>query len=263
MDRLTELAPGITPYRFAFNNPNYWADPTGLFESKDAALAYVNKYDIIGANIIDRGSHWAIESGDFIIYQSGNNIRAQFLNGGTIMNLVIDTAGGGGGSGIGSGFGNSGFGGNGGFDGANGFLGGNTSTDLSYVGNASTIGSFVTNAISSRAAENANYVYKYGTKTASAVELTAQNAKQMGSLAKVTGSISTKIGVAGILVTVGDDWRNDNLGAGTVAKTTIGVLSLVFPGFGLVYGYVDVMTLATTGTSLTTHIGNTVDNVFK
>jgi len=32
MDRLTELAPGITPYRFAFNNPNYWSDPSGLFK---------------------------------------------------------------------------------------------------------------------------------------------------------------------------------------------------------------------------------------
>jgi RHS repeat-associated protein len=33
MDRLAELAYSITPYRFAFNNPNYWADPTGLFEN--------------------------------------------------------------------------------------------------------------------------------------------------------------------------------------------------------------------------------------
>jgi RHS repeat-associated protein len=33
MDRLAELAYSITPYRFGFNNPNYWADPTGLFEN--------------------------------------------------------------------------------------------------------------------------------------------------------------------------------------------------------------------------------------
>jgi RHS repeat-associated protein len=32
MDRLTELAPEISPYRFAFNNPVYWNDPTGLIE---------------------------------------------------------------------------------------------------------------------------------------------------------------------------------------------------------------------------------------
>jgi RHS repeat-associated protein len=32
MDRLSELAYSITPYRFAYNNPVYWSDPTGLLE---------------------------------------------------------------------------------------------------------------------------------------------------------------------------------------------------------------------------------------
>jgi RHS repeat-associated protein len=32
MDRLAELAPMWSTYRFAFNNPVYWKDPTGLFE---------------------------------------------------------------------------------------------------------------------------------------------------------------------------------------------------------------------------------------
>ncbi|MEN8191892.1 MAG: DUF6443 domain-containing protein [Bacteroidota bacterium] len=32
IDRLSELAPSITPYRFAYNNPVYWSDPTGLTE---------------------------------------------------------------------------------------------------------------------------------------------------------------------------------------------------------------------------------------
>ncbi|OFM84651.1 hypothetical protein HMPREF2660_08140 [Weeksella sp. HMSC059D05] len=31
-DRLSESAPMHNPYRFAFNNPVYWRDPTGLFE---------------------------------------------------------------------------------------------------------------------------------------------------------------------------------------------------------------------------------------
>ncbi len=38
MDRLAELAPGITPYRFAFNNPNIFADPTGLFETRNGQM---------------------------------------------------------------------------------------------------------------------------------------------------------------------------------------------------------------------------------
>ncbi len=32
MDRLAELMPSLTPYRFAYNNPVLWADPTGLIE---------------------------------------------------------------------------------------------------------------------------------------------------------------------------------------------------------------------------------------
>ncbi|WP_299246985.1 DUF6443 domain-containing protein [uncultured Aquimarina sp.] len=32
IDRLAELAPGITPYRFGFNNPITFSDPSGLFE---------------------------------------------------------------------------------------------------------------------------------------------------------------------------------------------------------------------------------------
>jgi len=32
IDRLAALVPSITPYRFGFNNPILWADPTGLIE---------------------------------------------------------------------------------------------------------------------------------------------------------------------------------------------------------------------------------------
>lgn len=32
IDRLAEMAPSLTPYRFAFNNPVYFSDPTGLWE---------------------------------------------------------------------------------------------------------------------------------------------------------------------------------------------------------------------------------------
>jgi RHS repeat-associated protein len=40
MDRLTELVPSMSPYRFAFNNPNFWADPAGLLENNIEGLAY-------------------------------------------------------------------------------------------------------------------------------------------------------------------------------------------------------------------------------
>src|SRR5690606_42148593 len=40
MDALSELAPSQTPYRYGFNNPVYWTDPTGLFESYGAAQTF-------------------------------------------------------------------------------------------------------------------------------------------------------------------------------------------------------------------------------
>lgn len=39
MDRISEIMPDWTPYRFAFNNPSYFSDPTGLFEEGGNALA--------------------------------------------------------------------------------------------------------------------------------------------------------------------------------------------------------------------------------
>ena len=39
-DPLSGNIPGVTPYRFAFNNPIYFSDPTGLIEEGVNALAY-------------------------------------------------------------------------------------------------------------------------------------------------------------------------------------------------------------------------------
>lgn len=48
MDRLSELAPGISPYRFAFDNPVLWSDPSGLFETRKEARAYRKEHGIKG-----------------------------------------------------------------------------------------------------------------------------------------------------------------------------------------------------------------------
>ena len=45
-DPLSELAPGWTPYRYGFNNPISYTDPTGMFESKEAAKKYAKDNDI-------------------------------------------------------------------------------------------------------------------------------------------------------------------------------------------------------------------------
>jgi RHS repeat-associated protein len=79
MDRLCEIAFSITPYRFAYNNPVYWNDPTGLLESGNELSDYYELDDVVyfdpnvgpstnlpaGAKYIgttylneDTGTHW-------------------------------------------------------------------------------------------------------------------------------------------------------------------------------------------------------------
>lgn len=47
MDRFAMLAPSLTPYRFAFNNPIYWSDPSGLYEvDEDGNIVITNEIEI-------------------------------------------------------------------------------------------------------------------------------------------------------------------------------------------------------------------------
>jgi hypothetical protein len=63
IDRVADLAPGITPYRFAFNNPINYADPSGLWEKKkDGSWHTDDKKDIerfmdmLSIETLDNGS---------------------------------------------------------------------------------------------------------------------------------------------------------------------------------------------------------------
>lgn len=68
MDRLAELAYSITPYRFAYNNPVYYNDPTGLFESKDEAKKWAKengkRTGWCSSNKIQQGENgtWAVNN---------------------------------------------------------------------------------------------------------------------------------------------------------------------------------------------------------
>ena len=51
MDVLSELASSFTPYRYGFNNPVFWQDATGLFESYGAAQSWIDKWGLTGTGI--------------------------------------------------------------------------------------------------------------------------------------------------------------------------------------------------------------------
>lgn len=102
IDRLTELAPGITPYRFAFNNPNYWSDPTGLFESKNAAMAHISQYGLTGATVSYNESRgfWEIENMGYTFWQtSGGNMMLAYSSSDGVNFVNLGSGGSGGSSG--------------------------------------------------------------------------------------------------------------------------------------------------------------------
>ena len=75
LDVLSEFAPGISPYRFAYNNPVFWADPSGLFETKQAAMDHIQTYGLSGATVSynDSRGYWEINNNGYTFgYENGN-----------------------------------------------------------------------------------------------------------------------------------------------------------------------------------------------
>ena len=83
-------SPGWTPYRFGFNNPLTYADPLGLFETKDAAKKYKKKHNVKGRvkKNVDR-----VENGGkrvtYSIDHKGNNTRV--FDGGDDVGIIDGT----------------------------------------------------------------------------------------------------------------------------------------------------------------------------
>ena len=71
---------GIIPYRFGFNNPNYWSDSTGLFETRELALTHIDTYGLVGTqvNYNEYSAVWEITSGGYTFSQKGNDLIIQF-----------------------------------------------------------------------------------------------------------------------------------------------------------------------------------------
>ncbi len=251
MDRLAELAPGISPYRFAFNNPNYWSDPTGLFENWYDAINYALDNNIsgtIGYSGGDNGLYY-INSGTGITAQSMYMIDENLVIGGTMIEgITIGNGNGGGGFGGNGGFdgvGGSGFGGNGGFDGVgssmagfnfgfggegiNGYL---QTTGLMY----SSVGAY-----GERAFKKGSYTQTNGNKgnfQDRPYKKLSQNAKSNYNFSKDLGKLSK----AGTIVSAGAiayDFLDDgNIKTSSVVNGTLLAISLFFPPTaGIVLAY--------------------------
>jgi len=101
IDKLSELAPNYTPYRYGFNNPVVFSDPSGLFETEAQAKAFALDNDLgnykLEYNRELRGYTLTIIGGEFdgtMFYDFGE----------LLPDLIIgrDGDGSGGGGGLGS-----------------------------------------------------------------------------------------------------------------------------------------------------------------
>src|SRR5690606_392088 len=109
MDAMSELAPGQTPYRYGFNNPINWTDPSGLFESKLKAKAFA----IEELGLSDgQYSIESLEGSGFVLHVNYGEFDGRSFYYGMIDNiideLVINSGGGGGSKGDSSNDGNLG-----------------------------------------------------------------------------------------------------------------------------------------------------------
>jgi len=89
-DPFAELSYSMTPYKFAYNNPVYWNDPLGLFETKDDAKKYAKEEGIrtgwFSSNKIEKDADgvWSINNG-----KEGTSISA--ANADTAEALGVNT----------------------------------------------------------------------------------------------------------------------------------------------------------------------------
>jgi murein DD-endopeptidase MepM/ murein hydrolase activator NlpD len=82
MDALAEYSFDKTPYRFGFNNPNIWSDPTGLFETEDEAKKHIDKYGLSKAKISFNDSRgvYEIENIGYSFWQQGNDMGMTYTD---------------------------------------------------------------------------------------------------------------------------------------------------------------------------------------
>jgi len=97
MDALSEMAYEQTPYRYGFNNPVFWKDPSGLFETHKQAAKFLSDNGLNGSITYNQDFN-----GYVVTVQGGEFDGTQFYDFSEVMeDMVIETTSkrGGGGNG--------------------------------------------------------------------------------------------------------------------------------------------------------------------
>jgi RHS repeat-associated protein len=261
-DRLAELAFDQTPYRYAYNNPIFYKDPSGLYEVDangnikitDADeikkfMGYLNHNQKASVNdmaehIFNADNGYAYELQEVVVVgrskssydKAANNIYNQVQNS---LNKISSFSG------------NVSIGNHEINDFDKGFIG----ADPSNMNSASAW---------------TEYAGMHLTKTESLFKHTAQTstgwANKASALkaAKYTAIAGKSLGVAGVLLTAGEDINDGKLGVGTGVKVAIGLATTFFGGPVVVgYAILDITVGIATGTTLTDRIATGIENATK
>jgi RHS repeat-associated protein len=230
MDRLTEFAPGITPYRFAFNNPNYWSDPTGLFESRALALQYMKDNNLEGVIQYSNGSFWVVTT-------VNGRVRSIASIDGEIFDLwgeVLEGTTVSGSSGGGSNNDDGGY-----------WIWSSQLFNFVYIPNESSgyelffnIGGIYLTTLYHLSIENSKKVYLYGTKSMHRDVLTSLNNRRMlgiASKAKIGGHVISFVQIFhGVYLDGGNYGYNAKIATGSAIGGTLGAwgTAKAFGAFG-------------------------------
>ncbi|MFP3834161.1 DUF6443 domain-containing protein [Chryseobacterium sp. SIMBA_028] len=95
MDRLSEILPTLTPYRFGFDNPVNFSDPTGLFETRREAREYRREHDISGGITKNKDGSYSInDKTNHVSYTKGTEGSSEtYANDGVQESALIIASG--------------------------------------------------------------------------------------------------------------------------------------------------------------------------
>lgn len=251
IDVLSELAPSLSPYRFGFNNPVFFSDPTGLYEvDKNGNINITNPNEIKtmlsylnhnqGASVKDIENHVTDEKNGYTKEVQLNEITVSSRSSKSIDSFQNNIQSQ--------------------MDSHNN----QSITGVSFFSNQMNdfdkgfIGSDASNMTSASAW--IGYAGLQLTKTSALI-------KYVNPGLDISKKFSRKLGVFGVGVSVLEDIKNDNVGYGTLSKVGIGLATTFAYGtlapVALTYTLLDIGVGLYTGTSITDRIANGIDNAIK